>query len=149
MYWPGEFADVMRQLTGHDASGRQAANALFQFNTGALALAAAVGVVNNRKREVGTDKKEISTHSFGSHGLEDYIFLVPLIGSSEATVNQLRPEHEEEAIREFERFAAGGLEVLRAELASAPTQTPDFVLEDIITRSAGTLRSSEARPRLI
>jgi hypothetical protein len=148
VYWPSEFSDVMRLLTGQDVNGRQITAPLYQFNTGALVLAAAIGVVNRRQRDVGGDRKEISTQTFSSHGLEDYIFLVPLIARGEVGVNQLRPEHEEDAIREFERVAAGGLEFLRTELANAPTQSADFVIEGLVSRSAprGEPRS---RPTLI
>lgn len=149
VYWPAEFADVMRQLTGLDAEGRPTGRpSMYSFNTGAMTLAATIGVVNKRTRDVGSDRKEISTATFASHGLEAYIYLVAMLAAKDATVDQLRPEQEEEAIRTFERYAAGGLEMLRAEFADAPTQSPDYVVERLMTQRKERATLSEV-PKLI
>lgn len=129
VYWPGEFSDVVNTLTGKNIQGVSIGNPLYQFNTGAIAFAASVGLKHRRKREIGSDRKEITTGTFASHRLEMYIFLVAMLGMENPTVDLLRPDQEDTVIREFERYAAGGLEYLRTEFEQNPTQSPDVVLE--------------------
>ena len=134
IYWSDEFADVVNQLIGKDPDGKVVQPAIYTFNTGAIALAAAVGAVQKRKRDFGSGgRKEISTTTFASHGLESYIFLVALLGGSFDSVEILRPDNEELLIKEFEQYAAGGLEYLRAEFAEAPTKTADWVVEKLLS----------------
>jgi hypothetical protein len=150
VYWPAEFSDVMRQLTGTDEDGKPTGRpAMYAYNTGALTMAAAIGVVNQRTRDVGSERKGIETGIFANHGLEAYIFLVPMLGEREPSVDQLRPENEEAALRSFERYAAGGLEILRSELMEHPTQTADYVVEQLITRKKTRSKLDIGIPRLI
>ncbi len=132
IYWPGEFADVVNTLTGKNTQGVSIGNPLYQFNTGAIAFAASVGLKHRRKREVGSDRKEITTGTFASHQLERYIFLIPMLGMDSPNVDLLREGQEDAVIREFERYAAGGLEYLRTEFEQNPTQSPDVVLEKML-----------------
>lgn len=129
VYWPGEFADVVNTLTGKNIQGVSTGNPLYQFNTGAITFAASVGLKHRRKREVGSDRKEITTGTFASHRLEMYIFLIAMLGMDSANVDLLRPDQEDTVIREFERYAAGGLEYLRSEFELNPSQSSDVVLE--------------------
>ena len=135
IYWPGEFSDVVGLLTGKDSSGNFIAQPIYQFNTGAIILAASLGVKNMRKREVGADRKEITTTTFSSQGLERYIFLIAMLGDPDGCVGLLRPENEETVIREFEKFAAGGLEFLRSEFEDSPTQSCDLILHRLLLRA--------------
>ena len=129
VYWPGEFSDVVNTLTGKNTQGVTIGNPLYQFNTGAIAFAASVGLKHRRKRDVGSDRKEITTGTFASHRLEMYIFLIAMLGMENPTVDILRPDQEEAVIREVERYAAGGLEYLRTEFELNATQSPDVVIE--------------------
>lgn len=129
IYWPSEFADVVNTLTGKNIQGDLIGNPLYQFNTGAISFAASIGLKHRRKREVGSDRKEITTTTFASHNLEGYIFLIALLGMENADVDILRAEQEDFVIREFERYAAGGLEFLRTEFEQNPTQSSDLILE--------------------
>lgn len=131
VYWPGEFADVVNTLTGKNTQGVSVGNPLYQFNTGAITFAASVGLKHRRKREVGSDRKEITTGTFASHRLEMHIFLIAMLGMDSANVDLLRADQEEAVIREFERYAAGGLEYMRTEFELNPTQSPDVVLEKL------------------
>jgi dnd system-associated protein 4 len=132
VYWPSEFADVVNSLTGKNTQGVSIGNALYQFNTGAIAFAASVGLKHRRKREVGSDRKEITTTTFASHRLEMYIFLIAMLGRETPSVELLRAEQEDTVVREFERYAAGGLEYLRTEFEQNPTQSPDMILEKML-----------------
>jgi dnd system-associated protein 4 len=129
VYWPSEFADVVNSLTGKNIQGIPIGNAIYQFNTGAITFAASVGLKYRRKREVGSERKEITTTTFVSHELELYIFLIAMLGMEAPNVDLLRAEQEEYVIREFERYAAGGLEYLRTQFELSPTQSADVVLE--------------------
>lgn len=130
VYWAEEFADVVNRLTGKDTQGNATHPPLCSLNADAIALAAAVGMKHKRKREIGSGgRKEISTATFASRGLEPYIFLVGLLGGTMSNVEILRPENEEALIKEFEQYAAGGLEFLRTELELAPTQGVDWIVE--------------------
>jgi len=142
VYWPSEFSDVVNSLTGKNTQGDPIGNELYKFNTGAIAFAASVGLKHRRKREIGSDRKEITTATFASHGLEMYIFLIPMLGSASPNVELLRADQEDAVIREFERYAAGGLEYLRTEFELNPTQSPDVILEKIF-RSTSKPESSD------
>jgi hypothetical protein len=140
----------MRQLTGTDEEGKATGRpAMYVYNTGALTLAATIGVINQRVRDVGSDRKEIGTGIFANHGLEAYIFLVPMIGEKQPNVDQLRPENEEQALRKFERYAAGGLEILRAEFMAQPTQSADYVVEELIMQKNNRIEMDVDIPQLI
>lgn len=133
VYWSDEFADVVNLLTGKDAEGKSVHTATYGFNSGAIAFAATVGVKQRRKREWGSGgRKEISTATFAAHGLEAYIFLVALLGGDLGSVEILRPDNEELLIKEFEQYAAGGLEYLRSEFAASPTRSAEWVVENLL-----------------
>jgi dnd system-associated protein 4 len=148
IYWPSEFSDVVNTLTGKNIQGDPVGNPLYQFNTGAISFAASVGLKHRRKREVGNDRKEITTTTFASHNLEVYIFLVALLGMENANVDVLRAEQEDFVIREFERYAAGGLEYLRTEFEQNPTQSPDLILEKMFKSSATSTQVESPLPNL-
>ncbi|MVW64170.1 hypothetical protein GPY61_29995 [Massilia sp. NEAU-DD11] len=129
VYWPSEFATFVNFLKGQDDNGQQRMPALYGYNTGAMILAAAVGVVRKRKREVGAKTQEISTATFASQGLEAYLFLLPLLGRADASIDLLRPEHEDELLREFERYAAGGFEVLQGMFDASAGKSAEVILQ--------------------
>lgn len=138
VYWPGEFADVVNTLTGKNSQGVSIGNPLYPFNTGAIAFAASVGLKHRRKREVGSDRKEITTSTFASHRLEMHIFLIAMLGMDNPSVEILRTDQEEAVIQEFQRYAAGGLEYLRTEFDENPTQSPDVIIERMFREVAET-----------
>jgi dnd system-associated protein 4 len=134
VYWPSEFVSVANFLKGQNDKGHGVSSPLFSFNTGIMVLGAAMGVQQRRKREVGKEKQEIMTSTFASHGLDGYILLIPLLGNSSAGVDALRPENEEELIREFERYAAGGLEILRGLFDESAGKSAELVLQKEMLR---------------
>lgn len=136
IYWLEEFSDIVNELTGRDENGRTILPPLYQYNTGVITLAACLGVKNARKRGLDSSarRKEISTGTFASHGLEAYIFMVPLLSNHPLGIDILRPEHEEAAIHEFEEYACGGLEMLRGIYDQSAGKSPDALLQSIITK---------------
>jgi hypothetical protein len=132
VYWPEEFSEVVDLLNGRDREGRAVGSPLYSFNTGAIVLAASLGAREKRKREVGARRKEISTATFLGHELEPYIFLVPLLGDPALSTDFLRPENEEQVIREFERYAAGGLELLAGEMDASAVKAADVLVQSLM-----------------
>ena len=132
VYWPEEFSEVVDLLNGRDREGRTVGSPLYTFNTGAIVLAASLGAREKRKREVGARRKEISTATFLGHELEPYIFLVPLLGDPALGTDFLRPENEEQVIREFERYAAGGLELLAGEMVTSAGKAADVLVQSLM-----------------
>jgi hypothetical protein len=129
VYWPSEFAAFVNLLKGQDDNGQQRMPPLYSYNTGAMILAAAVGVVHKRTRDVGAKTQEITTTTFASQGLEAYLFLLPLLGRRDVGIDLLRPEHEDELLREFERYAAGGYEVLQGMFDSSAGKSAEVILQ--------------------
>jgi hypothetical protein len=135
VYWPAEFGDLINMLKGLDVKGQPAHHPMYRYNTGPIVLAAMLGLFHNREREVGPQRQEINTdtfesHKFGNSTLSTFILLIPLIGTQD--VELLRPEREDELIRKFERYAAGGLEYLRGAMAtSADSSGEEIILSEI------------------
>ena len=145
VYWPSEFADIFALLKGVDPSGKATHPGFYKYNTGVMVLAAMVGLVHSRERELGPDRMEISTAQFEGHKLGDaslaaFIFLIPLLAGT--GVEALKAEQEDEVIRRFERFAAGGLEVLRGALSVTSDSTGYSVLTAELERAVGLLNSA-------
>jgi hypothetical protein len=127
VYWPSEFAPFVNFLKGQNENGQPNMPALYSYNTGAMVLAASLGVLHKRTRDVGKGQ-EIMTSTFASQGLEMYLFLLPLLGRGETNVDMLRPEHEDALLREFERYAAGGFEVLQGMFDASAGKSAEVIL---------------------
>jgi dnd system-associated protein 4 len=137
VYWSDEFADVVNLLTGKDAQGNATHPPVCSLNADAIALAAAVGLKHKRKREFGNGvRKEISTATFAARGWEPYILLAGVLGGAMSNVEILRPDNEELLIKEFEQYAAGGLEFLRTEFSESPTKGSDWVIERLFAEAS-------------
>ncbi len=138
IYWPSEFSDIVNMLKGLDATGQPSHHALYRFNTGTVVLAAVIGLARKRERDVGPQRQEISTDTFesqkfGNSSLSAFVLLIPLIGTQD--VELLRPEREDELIRKFERYAAGGFEYLRGALSSSSDSTGQAIIKNEIEQA--------------
>jgi hypothetical protein len=138
VYWPAEFSDIVNILTGRLADGTPSqGGSLYNYNTGAIVFAAAVGLSYGRERDVGPDRKEITTATFTSQELDAYIFLIALLAKKSFDADLLRQSGEEVVIRTFERFTAGGLEILRGVFDESPTQSAEVVIQRFLIRQSG------------
>jgi hypothetical protein len=150
VYWPGEFAEVVDLLNGRDQEGRIVSYPLYSMNTGPIILAASLGVREQRSRDMRTDnRKEISTATFHSNGLEMYLFLVPLLANPSLGSDFLRPENEEQVIREFERYVAGGLEFLAGEMEASAGKAVDLLVQALMIKRPKKLVSLQMTPSLL
>jgi hypothetical protein len=131
IYWPSEFEDIVNMFKGQDITGKKTHPPLYEFNTYVLVLAAAIGYIKKRERDVGSSRQEITTktfesHKFGGVPLTNYIALIAVL--QERNVELLREGNEGDLIRIFERYAAGGLDYLRAAIARSADSTGYQVL---------------------
>lgn len=141
IYWPTEYGDLVNMLKGLDSAGQISHHALYRYNKAAVVLAAVLGLVHNREREVGPQRQEISTDTFetqkyGNSCLSTFVLLIPLIGTQD--IELLRPEREEELIRKFERFAAGGFEYLRGAMSTSSDSTGQTIIKAEINSALRT-----------
>lgn len=141
IYWPTEYSDLVNMLKGLDACGQFSHHGLYRYNTGGVVLAAVLGLIHNRERDVGSQRQEISTDTFetqkyGNSSLAAFVLLIPLIGSQD--IELLRPEREEELIRKFERFAAGGFEYLRGAMSTSSDTTGQAIIKAEINSALRT-----------
>jgi len=141
VYWPSEFSDIVNMLSGKDSDEKPSHPSMYKLNTGPVVLAAVVGLVNGRERDVGSSKKEITTETFegqqfGNCSLAAFLFLIPLL--SKKDIELLRPGREDEMLRIFERFAAGGFEYLRGALSASSDPTGETVLNEEIRKALGS-----------
>lgn len=146
VYWPGEYADLVNMLKGLDANGNAAFPPMYRYNTGPIVFAAILGLAHQREREVGPQRQEISTDTFESHrfanaSLASFLLLIPLLGTGD--VELLRPEREDELIRKFERYAAGGLEYLRGAMSRSADSSGQSVIR------AEVLSAMKMQPQLL
>jgi dnd system-associated protein 4 len=131
VYWPSEYADLVNMLKGQDSNNNGVYAPMYRYNTGAIIFAAALGLTRQRERDIGPQRQEISTdtfeaHRFGSASLASFLLLIPLIGTDD--IELLRPEREDELIRKFERYAAGGLEYLRGAMSHSSDSSGQSVI---------------------
>jgi hypothetical protein len=149
VYWPGAYAEIVDLLTGRDTNGRQVAGAPYSLNVGVIVMAAALGLREGRKRDVPSEnRKEISSSTFLGNGLEMYLLMIPILANPESATDNLRPEHEEEMIREFERYAAGGLEILDGEFERAGATSLEVVMQGLLVRAGEAIAAVNERPEL-
>lgn len=131
IYWPSEFMDIVNMFKGQDITGKNTHPPLYEHNTGPIVLAAAIGYIKKREKEVGSARQEIQTktfetHKFGGVPLTNYIALIAVL--HQRNVELLREGNESELLRIFERYAAGGLDYLRAAIARSADSTGYQVL---------------------
>ncbi len=115
-------------------------------------LAAVVGLIHKREREVGTQRQEISTDTFegqkfGNSSLSSFVLLIPLIGTQD--VELLRPDREDELIRKFERYVAGGFEYLRGALSNCSDSTGQTIIRAEIARALQSYAVTEISKGLV
>ena len=134
VYWPAEFNPIVNLFKGLNELGEPipATAPMYQFNTYPVVLAALIGLVNNRQRDVGSQRSEIMTDTFENHKyrgvrLAAFLFLIPLIGKQD--IDLLRPENEDLVLRTFEKYCAGGFEYLRGALSESYDDNGEAVLQ--------------------
>ncbi len=151
IYWPAEFSNVVDSLKGLNSTGEQIAPATYRFNWGPIMLAASVGLRAKRQRDVTGKKQEISVSTFegqslfGQTRLSTLIQMIGLIHTNDPEI--VRPEREEECCRIFERYVAGGLEILNSKLLGMDDPSGENTLRRL-SIDYGEIDSGEVIDRL-
>lgn len=140
IYWSKDYEYIVNMLKGLDLNGQPSHEPVYRYNTGAVVLAASIGLAQKRECEVGPNKQEISTDTFESHrlgnsqsSLASVVLLIALIGTQD--IELLRPDREAELIHKFERYAAGGFEYLRGALSLSDDLTGQSVIRKEVLRA--------------
>lgn len=140
--WPSEFSYIVNMLVGKDSNEESAHPPMYKLNVGAIVLAAVIGLVHGREREVGPNRKGIATDTFAGQkfancSLDTFLLLIPVL--SKKDIELLRPNREDEVLRIFERYAAGGLEYLRGALFASSDSTGQLIINNEINKALRAL----------
>jgi dnd system-associated protein 4 len=84
-----------------------------------LIFAASVGFAVGRRSPVPVSGKAVPVRIFENNNKEGYIFMLALAETKDPSV--LAVENDDETVRIFEEYAAGGLEEIASWLAANPT----------------------------
>ncbi len=134
IYWPEKYEPVIEYLKNGTAN-KESASSLYKLNVHVVVLAACLGIVNNLKIPFNEKekRKEIPLSAFNNNDLAIYIHLVALLDSKEPNVNLLRNfEGESSAVKIFEQYVSGGLEILYERYLQGFVDAPFFFINDLL-----------------
>jgi len=140
IYWPKKYASVVEYLINGIGSGPNT-QSLYKTNAEVLVLAACVGLNDKNAVDLSPEKNEIALSTFNGNSLGIYLYLIPMLSDKEVTIDYFRNEEgENKAITVFERYAAGGLEILNAKFATSGLDTPYLFTYDLISLGDDNVR---------
>jgi dnd system-associated protein 4 len=132
IYWPEKYEAVVEFLKGGHGRGG-GASTLFQTNAEVIVFAAAVGVSAGERATITDKRKEISLSTFILSQLANYIFVIPLLDRDGPNLELLRDESgENECVKIFEEYAAGGLQILNEEYSRKGLVSPFMFVSDVL-----------------
>jgi len=146
--WPVEYEDILLMLQGKNMKGENTHAPMVVTNAHAVIIAASLGILHNRTKDVGKSKLAIpietfDSQKFGNTELSSYIGLIFLLSDSKNPDKNLKKLRESESdedsnelhmIHVVEKYAAGGLEYLRGSLTDKGDSTGELVLETEVLR---------------
>jgi dnd system-associated protein 4 len=131
IYWPEKYNRVIDFLR-NGTSNSENSQSLYKFNVDVIVLAACIGLNAGNAVDLPAERKEIALSTFTSQSLSIYLYLIPMLAEQEVTVDFFRnKEGEDKAIRIFEKFAAGGLEILNEKLLLNTLDSPYFFTSNL------------------
>lgn len=132
VYWPKKYERVVEYLR-NGASDVENSQSFYKYNVEAIVLAACVGLREDYAGDLSSEKNEIALSTFNSQNLGIYLYLIPMLSQSEPSVDFFRSkEGEDKAISIFEKYAAGGLELLNDKLVTKSLDSPYLFTQDLI-----------------
>lgn len=134
IYWPEKYEPVVEYLK-NGTSSLENTNSLYKLNVHIIVLAACIGFSHNEKITVQEKekKKEIPLSVFHNNDLSIFIFLIALLSSSEPDIALLKnTDGEKSAIKTFEQYVAGGLEILFDKYTKGFADPPYLFASDLI-----------------
>jgi dnd system-associated protein 4 len=136
VYWPPQYADVVKYLLKKPEEKDEEKNGVFRTNMEVMVFAAAVGLHCDNRQPVESKTHEISTLTFERGVKEEYsyLFMIPLISMGNTPdFNTLRDSiGEEKCIRIFQEYAAGGLQILSDHWKKAGLKRPATFISDVV-----------------
>ena len=139
IYWPSKYERVVEFLkNGTEVKTNN--RSLYKYNVEVIALAACFGLRENNSIDLppNSERKEIALSTFNEHKLGIYIYIIPLLGEQKGNVELFRnKDGENTAVSIFQRYAAGGLEILNDQLNTSGHDSPFLFLDDLISSSQG------------
>ena len=132
IYWPEKYqrvVDYLQNGTGQIVNSQS----LYKLNAEVIVLAACIGLNAGNAIDVPSDKKkEIALSTFTAQSLSIYLYLIPMLAEKDITVDFFRnKEGEAKAVSIFEKYAAGGLEILNEKLLSNTLDSPYFFTSNL------------------
>lgn len=143
IYWPEKYERVVEYLKNGMGHGENS-QSLYKLNVEVLVLAACVGLEAGNAIDIPPQTKEISLSTFTSQSLSVYIYLIPMLAEKDTTIDFFRnKEGEAKAVSIFQRYAAGGLEILNEKLLSNSLDSPYFFTSNLRLKKGSDVRDLE------
>lgn len=144
IYWPEKYERVIEYLKNGFGHGENS-HSLYKLNVEVLILAACVGLEAGNLIDFSSEKKkEVSLSTFTSQSLSVYLYLIPMLAEKEITIDFFRNEEgESRAVSIFEKYAAGGLELLNEKLLSNTLDSPYYFASNLRKNKDGDIRDLE------
>lgn len=140
IYWPEKYEQVVEYLKNGTGTGTNH-QSLYKMNVEVIVLAACIGLKHNNALDLPSEKKEIALSTFNQHGFGVYLFLIPMLSEKQVSVDYFRNKDEEKrAISIFEKYAAGGLEILNERLVTRSMDSPYLFTSDLLSNRGDDIR---------
>jgi len=140
IYWPKKYESVVAYLQ-NGTGDKPNHQSLYKTNVEVIVLAACIGLNNQNSVDVPSERNEISLFTFNSHSLSIYLYLIPLLSQDQVSIDLFtNKEGEDRAISIFQRYAAGGLEILNERLVSRGMDSPYLFTSDLLTNNDDNVR---------
>ncbi len=140
IYWPKKYDRVVGYLqngTG-DSDNPQS---LYKFNVEVIVMAACLGIREKYAVDLSGETNDINLSTFNSQSLGIYLYLIPMPSDEEPNVDYFRnKEGEDKAISIFQRYVAGGLELLNERLVTRSLDSPYLFTQDLIANRQDGIR---------
>ena len=143
IYWPEKYQRVVDYLQNGVGQGENS-QSLYKLNVEVLVLAACVGLEAGNAIDLPPQTKEIALSTFTSQSLSVYLYLIPMLAEKDTTIDFFRnKEGEAKAVSIFEKYAAGGLEILNEKLMSNTLDSPYFFTSNLRQDKGDDVRDLE------
>lgn len=143
IYWPKKYERVVEYLK-NGTSDIENSQSFYKYNVEVIVLAACVGLREGYAVDLPTaagEKNEIALSTFNAQNLGIYLYLIPMLSQPDPNIDFFRnKEGEASAVASFERYAAGGLELLNDKLATKSLDSPYLFTQDLIANRQDGVR---------
>ena len=140
IYWPKKYERVVEYLK-NGTSDVENLQSFYKYNVEVVILAACVGLREGYAVDLPPEKNEIALSTFNAQNLGIYLYLIPMLSQPDPNVDFFRnKEGEVKAISTFEKYVAGGLELLNDRLVTKSLDSPYLFTHDLIANRQDGVR---------